>query len=279
MEIIDLHTHTTASDGSDTPAQLVRRARELGLRAMAVTDHDTLGGLDEAVAEGRRLDLEIVAGVEISAEFPKGTLHLLGYDFNPRDPELGRTLEGLQDARANRNPRIVEKLRDLGLDLTMEEVQAVAGGPVVGRPHFARVLLEKGYVQTTDQAFVQYLAKGRPAYVEKARLMPVDALAMIRRAQGLPVLAHPYSLGLDPEALRGFIGVLAETGLAGIEAHYSEHSPEQTAQHLELAREFNLAVTGGSDYHGASKAEIRLGSGRGNLHIPYRLLEDLRRHG
>lgn len=277
MDLIDLHTHTTASDGSLTPPELVDLAHEIGLKAMAVTDHDTLAGLDQALKRARDLGFELVPGVEISADFKPGSMHILGYLIDHKSPNLASRLATLQEARLTRNPKIAARLGKLGLGVSMAEVEAVAGGGQVGRPHFAKVMLDKGYVSSFEEAFDRFLAKGAPAYVDKFRLSPAKALALIREAGGLPVLAHPYTLKLDkPADLEDLLADLKRSGLAGLETYYSEHTPQMTKDYLALAQKFDLQPTGGSDFHGANKTHIKLGRGRGGLAVPYDLLIGLR---
>jgi len=275
-ELIDLHAHTTASDGSASPTELVDLAREAGLKAVAVTDHDTVSGVAEALARGRAVGVEVVPGVEISAEFKPGTMHILGYLLYHEHPGLKSQLAELQDARNTRNPKIVARLNALGFDITMAEIQAAAGGDQVGRPHFAQVMMDKGYVSTFNEAFDRYLTKGGPAYVDKFRFNPAGAMAAIRQAGGLPVLAHPHTLGLNDYELETLIAGLIKDGLAGIEVYYSEFTQAMSDFYVSLAAKYGLARTGGSDFHGAAKPEITLGRGLGNLRIPYALLEDLR---
>ncbi|MFH1137617.1 MAG: PHP domain-containing protein [Pseudomonadota bacterium] len=276
MDLIDLHTHTTASDGSFSPGRVVELALAAGLKAVGVTDHDSTDGLDEALAKGRDIGLEVVPGVEISAEFQSGTMHVLGYYMDYREPEFKNRLTALQDGRRNRNPNIVCKLNGLGLELTMDEVRAESGGGQVGRPHFARVLIRKGYVATTEEAFDLYLGKGRPAYVDKFRFFPREAVQMILQAGGLPVLAHPSTLKLSREGLEALVAELKAAGLVGLEAYYSTHSPEMIEDYLALCGRFDLVPTGGSDFHGESKKDISLGTGRGDLAVPLDILQRLK---
>ena len=277
MDIIDLHAHTTASDGSLHPGELVQLAKDIGLLALAVTDHDTLEGVPEALEYGKALGLEVVQGVEISAEFKPGTMHVLGYDIDVQNHVIDGKLKALQEGRRTRNPKIISKLREMDIDITMDEVTEVAGGGQIGRPHFAQVLLRKGYVESVQEAFDLYLAKGGPAYLDKFRFFPREAIEVILEAGGLPVLAHPFSLKLDHTTeLESLIAELVEYGLVGLEVYYSKHTPEMTDYYLGLAERFGLAPTGGSDFHGISKSEIQLGKGLGNLAVPYRLLTGLR---
>ncbi len=278
MELIDLHAHTTASDGSLTPAELVGLAAGIGLKAVAVTDHDNVDGLPEALAKGREIGLEVVPGVEISAEYKPGTMHILGYLVDPEAAGLGPRLNELQEARRNRTPKIVAKLRELGLDITVEDIQAAAGGLQVGRPHFAKVLQDKGYAASFNEAFDKYLGKGAPAYVDKFRFSPAEAVGLIHEAGGLAVLAHPFTLRQDdPAELEEMIVGLKNDGLDGLEVYYSEHTPEMTRLYLELAARHGLLPTGGSDFHGDNKNGISLGRGRGDLAVPYELLAALKR--
>ncbi|RLI50676.1 MAG: phosphoesterase [Candidatus Thorarchaeota archaeon] len=276
MELIDLHTHSTASDGSFNPEELVLLAKKTGLKAIALTDHDTVEGLDKFLETGKKINFETIPGVELSAYFEKGTLHILGYFLDYHNKTFLSRLKSFQEARAERNPKIIKKLQDLGIAITYEEVKLVSGGGQIGRPHIARVLVEKGIVKDFDTAFEQFLKKGAPAYVEKERIEPKECIEMIIAANGIPVLAHPFTLHLDNEALEAFIKKLKNWGLGGIEVYYTEHTPEQTAYYIQLAQKFELCITGGSDFHGKNKEGIILGKGYGNLEVPYYLLERLK---
>jgi 3',5'-nucleoside bisphosphate phosphatase len=271
--MIDLHSHTTASDGSLTPRELVGRAAGQGVKALAVTDHDTLDGLGEAIAAGREYGVEIVPGLEISAEYSPGTMHILGYYIDLESRQLLEKLSSLRDARNDRNPKIAAKLQSLGLDVSIEEVERMAGGEVVGRPHFARVMVEKGYVVTPQEAFDRYLAKGAPAYMEKARLEPQAAIEAISKAGGVAVLAHPYQLrARSAEELDRVIASLKDAGLDGMEVIYSRHNAAQIEEYRRLADRYGLLITGGSDFHGVTKPDIEVGIGLGNLSVPEELL-------
>lgn len=271
---IDLHIHTTASDGSLAPQEVVRRARRAGLAAIAITDHDTVEGVRQLISHGLPDDLGFITGVEISSLPPapyrsKGSFHILGYGIDPEAPPLAEALESLRLQRETRNPQMIDRLNELGMDLTLAEVSAEAGGAVVGRPHMAAVMVRKKWVGSVAEAFDRYLATGRPAYVEKGRIDFENAVSLIRAAGGLPVLAHPVTVGLSPDDLKGLLESLARLGLAGVEAYYSTHPPELTRFLLGCAKSLGLVVTGGSDYHGAYKKGIELGVGRGDLHVPF----------
>ncbi|AVX20236.1 hypothetical protein SAMN02745885_02356 [Carboxydocella sporoproducens DSM 16521] len=273
--MIDLHTHTTASDGTFRPAELVELAYKQGLAALAITDHDVVDGLAEGIARGRELGLPVISGVEISVEWQGREMHILGYYIDHQHPQLLQNLAQLREFRAQRNPKMVEKLQALGIEITMAEVEAKAQGQVVGRPHFAAVLLEKGVVSSVNEAFDKYLARGGLAYVPKERLTPREGITLIRQAGGVPVLAHPRYLGLAQSQLVDLARELRDYGLAGIEVYYSENSEADTAQARAVAEELGLVMTGGTDFHGTNKPEIQLGRGHGNLSIPYSLVEEL----
>lgn len=277
MTLIDLHTHSTASDGSLTPSQLAAAAREAGLAAVALTDHDSIAGLAEFLSAASPHGPELVPGVEISLQRPGGgSLHVLGLWVDPRDPDLQQGLAWLQRVRAQRNPKIAERLNRLGIAVSMDEVADLAGGGQVGRPHFAQLLVDKGVVADRQEAFGSYLKPGGPAYVDKERFDPAAGLALLRGAGGLPVLAHPGLLELHPAALAELVGELQAQGLEGIEAYYSEHDPAGERRLIGLAARLDLAVSGGSDFHGASKPDIRLGTGLGAMRVPAGLLQGLK---
>lgn len=276
MDRIDLHAHSSHSDGSFSPKQLVQLASTMGLRAIALTDHDTVAGVAEALAAGQELGVEVVPGVEISAQHPPGTMHILGYFVDIAQPELLRALEELQQARAERNPKIIERLQSLGLAITAAEVLDISGGQV-GRPHIAKALVKRGYVSNIDEAFSLYLKKGGIAYVEKFRFTPRDAIAMIRRAGGLAALAHPFTLGIeDPQKLSSLVSELKEIGLEGIEVFYPEHTEEMTVLYHNIAEGFGLVCTGGSDFHGNLKDRSELGRSTEEDNLKYELLQTLK---
>jgi predicted metal-dependent phosphoesterase TrpH len=275
-DVIDLHTHTLHSDGSSSPQELVRLAVEAGARAVAITDHDTVAGLAEGYDAARALGIEFIRGVEISAEYSPGTMHILGYYIDAESKVLSSSLDELRDGRDKRNPEIARRLQALGLDIDYEEVRQIAGNEVVGRPHFARVMQEKGYVESIQDAFNRYLGKGAAAYVEKKRLSPAQSIDLIHQAGGVAVLAHPYQLNLDADETDRLIGELAGLGLDGVEAIYSRHSDAQRNLYSEMAARRGLLITGGSDYHGTYKPDISIVRGLGDLRVPYSLLKELK---
>ena len=276
-KLIDLHTHSTASDGSMSPAEVVRLAREKGLSAIALTDHDTVDGVREALEEGKKSGVEVIPGIEISVDF-KPEMHILGY-FPGISGYTGikKELEVVKQGREVRNKKIINRLNELGIDITLEDVKGVALGDIMGRPHIARVLVNRGFVSSIDEAFDRYLCREGLAYFKRVELKPGDGISAIRNAGGLPVLAHPVFLGKSCGELDTLLAELKEFGLAGIEALYSENSKEDTGIFLRLAIKYELLVTGGSDFHGSFKPGIELGRGRGSLEVPYEILEKLRK--
>ena len=277
MEYVDLHLHTTASDGVMTPTEIVKYAKAKGLRAIAITDHDTIEGLEEGLAEAGKIDLEVIPGIEISAEHSSGSMHLLGYFIDIYHPLFHERLGYLQKARGERNPKMVEKLNQLGIEITYEEVLKASGGGQVGRPHFAQVLMEKKYVRNFQEAFERFLKKGAPAYVDKLRFTPKEALHFINEAKGVAVLGHPNTLGMNGYSeLENLLLKLIGNGLRGIEVYYPEHSPLEIAQYKNLAERYGLLMTGGTDYHGIEKNGLDIGVGKGDMKLPYSIVENLK---
>ena len=275
--MIDLHTHSTVSDGTDAPGRIPELAAAVGCTAVALTDHDRLDGLAEAAASAAGAGVELVPGCEISCAVAVGGMHLLVYFVEDGSGPLQDELERLQRVRDERNRRLVDRLAgELGLPISLEEVEAEAGGKGVGRPHVAAVLMRKGVVGSVDEAFDRYLARGRPGYVEKERLAPADALGLARASGGVPVLAHPFSLASEPAALERDVAELAAMGLAGLEAVYGRYAPEERDGLRAMAGRHGLVATGGSDYHGAYKPDLRVGVGLGDLEVPDTALEELR---
>lgn len=276
MSRIDLHLHTTHSDGSLSPGEVLHLAHKAGVTALAVTDHDIVSGIPEAIETGAELGIEVIPGVEISSRVGNSELHILGYFLQWQNPELNQHLATLRASRHRRNPQIIERLRALGLDVTYEEVRALAGTDSVGRPHIARILMNKKYVTSAKDAFDRYLADGRPAYVARELPKPEEAIAWIKATGGVAVLAHPTWAKVSGEGLNALLTTLKAKGLGGIEVHYSTHTKRQTREYLDLAKRLNLLITGGSDFHGITKPDIEVGTGRGGLKVSEKLLEPLK---
>ncbi len=275
--MIDLHVHTNMSDGSMSPAEVIRLAARRGLRAIAVTDHDTVDGIAEAQAQGLESGVEVISGVEMSVEWNPGIVHILGFFVRPGDRKLRDSLAYLAQGRQDRIPRIVSKLNDCGVHISVNEVAQESGEGVPGRPHVANVMVRKGIVTEIQEAFDLYLGKGAPAYVKKTKVSPEEAMSVINEAGGMPVLAHPYSVDeSDTSRLRDIVEGFVRQGLEGIEVYYPKHTTEQTRMFLDLAREFDLAITGGTDFHGAGRPEVELGVIPGQYPLPYSILQDLK---
>ena len=267
---IDLHTHSTASDGIYSPAELLQHAKDSGLRVLALTDHDSTGGLDEAAQAARKLDIDFIPGIEINTDVSGGEVHVLGYFLEYQRPAFQAILQVLRDARERRGQRMVELLNEQGINISWERVRQIAQG-AVGRPHVAQALLEAGYVQTIGEAFDKYIGKGCYAYVPRYKLTPEDAVRLIASANGLPVIAHPADLpGLDE--LRNWLPGLCEAGMAGLETYYGPYTPEQEQVLRALADKYGLIPTGGSDFHGPGIHPTPLG-GRP---VPYEAVERLK---
>lgn len=276
MSRLDLHLHTTHSDGSFSPAEVIELAHKAGVKALAITDHDITTGIPEATAAGRRLGIEVLPGIEISSRYGDSELHILGYCLDWQDAQLNQRLTTLRESRHRRNPQIVERLRALGIDIHYDEVRAIAGTDAVGRPHIARVLMEKKIVASAKEAFDRFLANGKPAYVPRDLPSPSEAIQWIKAAKGLAVLAHPTWVKTTEGTLTDLVRQLKADGLDGVEVHYSTHTPRQTREYLSLAKLLGLLVTGGSDFHGLTKPDIEVGIGKGTLHVPDSLLSKLK---
>ncbi len=272
---IDLHIHSTASDGTLSPVEILRLAEKLELGAISITDHDTLKGSKDLLKAAGSSHVRVLTGIEISTIPPAlyavaGSFHILGYGIRLNDPVLNQTLETLQHARENRNPFIISRLNAMGLDITLEEVVQASGEAQIGRPHIAQLMIKKGFVQSFDEAFDAYLGFNKPAYVDKYRLDCQKAIEMIIEAGGTPVLAHPFLLRIpDNSRLESLVATLKEMGLQGIEVYYPEHSLEDVDFYSRLALSHDLAITGGTDFHGAIKPDIQLGYGKGDFFVPY----------
>ena len=273
---VDLHAHTTASDGLLTPEELVNLAVERGLAVLAVTDHDTADGIDAAMAhaDGR---LEIWAGVEISTDVPGSEIHMLGYFVDHHRPGLAAILAKLRESRLGRAERMVQKLGDLGMPVSWERVRELAGPGSVGRPHVAQAMLEAGHIAEFREAFDRYIRRNGPAYVERYKLTPAEAIRLILAAGGMPVLAHPVYIGAASETgaqvdLSAHLPGLVQAGLVGIEAYYPDYTPELSRQILAIAREHHLLTTGGTDFHGRGAHQVILG----DVDVPWASVEAMR---
>lgn len=274
--MIDLHTHSLCSDGTDTPARVVELAAAAGCSAVALTDHDTLSGLPAAADRARELDLELVPGCEVACAYRERSAHVLVYFVGEGDGPFQEELVALRADRVTRNHRLADRLRALGIPITYEEIVAEAAGEEsAGRPHVASLLVRLGKAESIPDAFDRWLAEGRPAYVPKARVSPAEVARSAAASGGVAVLAHPLTLELSPEELDDAVAELAGHGFGGIEAYYGRYDPEQRSALAELARRHGLVPTGGSDYHGTVKEGLRVGTGEGDLAVPDDVLDEL----
>jgi predicted metal-dependent phosphoesterase TrpH len=266
--LVDLHTHSIFSDGTLTPVELVQEANRRGLSFLALTDHDTVEGIPDAIAEGERLGTTVIPGTELSAERNGREAHIFGYYIDTKNDEFIRELDVFARMRQVRINLMVEKLRALGLDIDQNRVREIAGPGTIGRPHVARALIEKGYATDIADAFNRYLSAGCPGYVPRQKITPQEAIGLISRAGGVPVLAHPFSTRAVEESLAEFVPL----GLMGLEAFYGEYSPEQREELRLVAERWNLIPTGGSDYHGPG---VREGRDLGGPFVPIDSVERL----
>ena len=275
--MIDLHTHSDRSDGSEPPSRVVELAHEVGCGALALTDHDTLSGLAEAADRAAELGVRLVPGCEVSCvPLAGGGVHVLVYFVDDPASPLGLELDRLRDDRRTRNEALAERLRALGVPVTLEMAAAHAGTVEgIGRPHFARAMVDVGAVGSLDEAFERYLGNGAAAYVPKGRLTVADVCRLARDSGGVAVLAHPLTVGLGGDALAAAVADLAAAGLVGLESVYGRYSPRQRTDLGNLARRFGLVPTGGSDFHGTSKPDVAVGTGTGDLKVPDRVLDQL----
>ena len=279
--MIDLHIHSTASDGSFPPLEILALAKKIGVKAISITDHDTIDGIKEVLKHPLPPSLEFITGVEISCEPPPGfenvgSIHLLGYGFSVYDKGLNAILKGAKKARTNRNPRIIEKLNRLGFEMSIEQVENRFGADQTGRPHIAEFMKEKGYVTSFKEAFDKYLGKGKSGYVNKYKVSCQEAIETIHYAGGLAVLAHPGLLTFNSTGqIESFIDILMGFGLDGMEVFYSDHNALLTTFYQDLARQKNLLMTGGSDFHGSFNIGVSLGTGKGDLYVDVSLYKKI----
>ncbi len=269
MSKVDLHLHSTASDGKLSPAEVVRKAAEAGLTVIALSDHDTVNGIVPALEAAKTFpSLRVIPCVEISTDTPKGEIHVLGYFIDYTNHDLQTTLGRMRHSREGRAEGMIAKLRNLGLPIEWERVKEIAGSGSIGRPHIAQAMLEKGYITSIKEAFTKYISRDGPAYVEREKMTPVEAVELILWANGLPVLAHPLTIN----ALETMVIELMAAGLVGIEAYYDGYTTEETNRLVSLADRYGLIVTGGSDYHGLDASnETTIG----DVEVPIELAERL----
>lgn len=280
--LVDLHVHSYASDGTLSPTELVIHAKENGLSAIALTDHDTINGLDEAIDAGKLYQVEVIPGIELAAEFTTDNLHILGYCIKYKNNDFIKKLEPIQNSRDIRNQKMILKLNDLGFSVTMDEIYNISDDSnnsknIITRAHFAKALYNKGYVSSIQETFELYLSPGKPGYVERIIPTPKECIDLIHSVGGIAVLAHPTLYGLNMgKSLEKLIAELTSCGLDGIEAIYPLHNIDEEIYFKNLANKYNLLITGGSDFHGTNKPGLKIGTGYSNLKIPYPILEKIK---
>lgn len=275
MKYIDLHTHSLCSDGTMTPAEVVRAAKAAGLAAIALSDHDTVAGVREAMAEGERIGVEVVPAIELSAQSETET-HILGYFIDIENEALLEKMEYIKQVRVRRQENVCRNLRALGFDVMMDEVRQIAGSDVLCRAHFAKIMVQKGYVSSVKEAFSQYLASGKPAYSGTQALTDTEAVRLIKDAGGLAFVAHLHQTKRTLDDLESFLLRLKDAGLDGVEGYYTEYTPEMERDYRALAKRLGLMLSGGSDFHADNKPHISIGRGLGELYIPYEILEKMK---
>ena len=275
QRLIDLHTHSTCSDGSMTPTQLVKHAAENNLTAIALTDHDTVSGVEEAVEAGGRYGIEVVPAIEFSVK-SKTETHILGYFIDVHNPALEEILGEIIEKRIERNVMTAKLLQNLGFDVTLEEAAALAPGGIIGRAHFARVMMNKGYVSSVKEAFEKYLASGKPAYFGNQKLEAKTVIQVIHSAGGAAFLAHPHLIKISDDELENYLVELKSYGLDGLEGYYTDYDEEMQAKFQAMAKRHGLKLSGGTDFHAEMKPHISIGKGTGNMAIPHSVLEGIK---
>lgn len=277
MKTIDLHVHSTYSDGTLTPEELVKLAKKQGLSAMALTDHDTIVGVPEAIEAGNKYGIEIIPGIELSSTYYSKEIHIIGLYINYKDVLFNEALENLRIIRNERNLKIIEKFKSFGIDISFDEMKELYGNAVITRAHFADYLLIKGYIKNRVEAFDRYIGENGPCYIPREKLTPDQTIKLITQAGGVAILAHPTLYHLGNAEMNKLLSYLCRAGLKGIEAIYSTHSLGEEIQIRKLAKENHLIISGGSDYHGKNKPYLNLGTGKGHLCIPYDILDNIKK--
>lgn len=275
-KFIDLHTHSNKSDGSKSPSELVIYAKSRGLAAIALTDHDTTDGVKEAVLTGEKENIEVIRGIELSAK-SKTETHILGYFIDIENKTLQKELAELKKVRCERNKEVEQNLIKMGFDVSLAEAEKLSGGGTVGRAHFARVMMNKGYVKSVKEAFDKYLSSGKGGYSSNQKITAQEAVEIIKNAGGMAFAAHLHLMKCDDDDLFEFIKSLKSAGLDGIEGYYTDYTPEMQKKYLNLAKKLDLKISGGTDFHGTMKPHIEIGTGLGNLKIPYSVLENMKK--
>ena len=271
---IDFHTHSTKSDGSYTPSELIYHADNLGLYAVALTDHDNIDRLPDAYETAKNLEIKFIPGIELSCDF-ESELHIVGLNIDYTNKNLISACEKFKDDRNKRNINTIKKLNDIGIDISLEEAKKYCPGDAMGRAHIAKVMVDKGYASDVKDAFRKYLGKGKVGYSNEYRISYENAISLIKNSGGTAILAHCHYLNMDDETFINFVKTLKEAGLDGLEGYYTEYSKEQSDFFIDVSKKLDLKISGGSDFHGSMKPLVYLGTGFGNLKVTKELLENL----
>lgn len=275
MGYIDMHVHSTFSDGTCTPEELVTIAQEKGLKAFVLTDHDTVTGVEQTIQAAKGSGVVVLPGIEVSAVYQGRDIHILGYDVDIHNPAFLERLAYYQKEREERNDRMILRLAEHGFSISKEKIEARFPGAVMTRAHFARYLLDEGQIGTVKEAFEKYIGVGCPCYLPKKEITPEEAMSCILMAGGHPVLAHPMLYHMEKKEIEVLVRYLISLGLEGIEAIYSNNSQDDERFLRQLAKKFNLYITGGSDFHGSNKPAIQMGTGKNNIRVPEELLKNI----
>jgi hypothetical protein len=276
MKQIDLHVHSTASDGTFTPTMLVDEAVKKGLAAFALTDHDSVDGINEGLAAAEKAGIELIPGIEFSTFYDKKEIHIVGLFIDHKNSEFTERLNVFKDGRENKNIKMCEKFEEIGIHVSYDEMKSMYAGSVITRAHFADYLLKKGIVKDRNEAFEKYIGDGKKCYVDREKITPKEAIELIHSVGGVAVLAHPVLYHLGSDMMGKLMDYLCENGIQALEAIYSTYSMGEELEMRNLAKKYNLLISGGSDFHGANKPHIQLGTGMGKLFVPYDVLEGLR---
>ena len=273
----DLHTHSTASDGTFLPEQIAELAKNAGLASVALTDHDTVDGIDSFMEAGKRLNIETIPGIEMAAAYKNTELHIVGLFIDHKNSELVKNMEYIVSERNERNMKMIKALKRNGMNISIDELKENANGRIITRAHYANVPVQKGYVKSKDEAFSKYISSGKPAYVKRETLTPQKCIETIIKAGGIPVLAHATLYGYGYLEIHNLVGELKEYGLMAIETQYSTYTERQSDEIRKICEFYGLMQSGGSDFHGLNKPDIKIGLGRGNLKIPQIFAEIMRK--
>lgn len=275
-KLTDLHTHSTASDGTFSPSEVAELAKDAGLASVALTDHDTTDGLDEFMEAGKRLGIETIPGIELAAGYKNTELHIVGLFIDYNSSTLKESMEFIVNERNERNKKMIKALSRIGIEISLRELEENAGGNIITRAHYANVMVNRGYVKNKEEAFDRYISSGRPGYVKRETLTPKTCIEVIRKSGGIPVLAHATLYGYGYLEIHNLVGKLKGYGLMAMETIYSTYTPRQSEELRKICEYYKLMKSGGSDFHGLNKPDIKIGTGRGALKIPQSFADEMK---